>query len=517
MNKIWGFIYIMNFRTPPKRSKTSDFESPYGKRINVSYTGTPSQNVFIFGSPQNHAINNEYINKLNDITQISALSYKSGFGFIFFMTDKNNVKKVLKVYFLDPRDRENTESMDYELPNKYINVELAQKLKQQPKPAESGFADDDGYPKRVESTSNFNKEAQIQGEVYEASSSNGPLCPQIYDSYIVENNKSPVFLEGLLKKCGNDDSEAQKMIQYLIDNKGHYDIGCIIMEYAEEYTISSVENSENVIYANLRLLLETGYLHLDLNYGNVMVRGKNDIYLIDFGKSKELKDLVKGDEDRKYFNIIKNIAIKNKYAVEDISSLIECINYFDKYYGVDNWPHNLFQQNFVSNLLKPETSSYTNIANKLNARQNKKIHPYIMNEIRNDSSNSNKNDSMLYSSPPCDKGNNSLGDDENIHPNRMKIDSTTQPRGVSTPPRFLSTPPSYLSTPPSYLSTPPSYLSTPPSYLSTPPSYLSTPPSYISTPSKGLRGGTKRKHKNKSKKTRKNKSNKKRVKLISKK
>ena len=39
----------------------------------------------------------------------------------------------------------------------------------------------------------------------------------------------------------------------------------------------------------------------------------------------------------------------------------------------------------------------------------------------------------------------------------------------------------------------------------------------ISTRHTGIIGGTKRKHKNKSKKTRKNKSNKKRVKLISKK
>ena len=504
----------MKFGTPPKDSKISafkspdgkrrnDFKSPDGKRRNVSYTGTPSQNVFIFGSPQNHAINNEYINKLNDITQISALSYKSGFGFIFFMTDKNNVKKVLKAYILDPNAGYNTESRDFELPN-YINVELAQKLKQQPKPAESGFADDVGESKRIESLVNFNKEVKIQKKVYEASSSNGPLCPQIYDSYIVENNKSLFFLEGLLKKCGNEDVEAKNMIQYLIKYKRRYDIGCIIMEYAEGYTISTADNSENVIYANLRLLLETGYLHLDLNYGNVMVRGKNDIYLIDFGKSKKLVDLVKSDKDIENFNNIHTIAIKNKYAVEDIASLIECINYFDGIYGVDNWRGNLFQQNFVSNLLKPETSSYTNIANKLNARQNKKIHPYIMNEIRNDSSNSNKKvnsnivgssetsmpinvfkiDSMLYSSPPWDKG------DENIDPNRMDIDSTTPPPsgiiGVSTPPRFLSTPPRGVSTPPRGL--------------------------------RGLRGGTKRKHKKRnSKRSSKKRQNKKRVKLISKK
>ena len=229
----------MSFGTPRK-----------GRNYEISEFGTPKRG------------RTTQVHKLNDIAQITALSYRSAFGFIFLMTDTNNVKKVLKVYFLDPLAGENTEGRDFELPN-YINVELAQKPKA--KIAESGFADDDGYPKRVESTSNFNKEAQIQKEVYEASSSNGPLCPQIYDSYIVENNESHVFLEGLLEKCGNEDVEDKNMIQYLIKYKRRYDIGCILMEYAEGYTISTADNSENVIYANIRLLLETGYLHLDLN------------------------------------------------------------------------------------------------------------------------------------------------------------------------------------------------------------------------------------------------------------
>lgn len=436
----------MSFGTPPKG------RNPEEPSIHMDY-----------GSPPERGRTTQ-VHKLNDITQISALSYKSGFGFIFFMTDKNNVIKVLKLYFLDPRDRENTESMDYELPNKYINVELAQKLKA--KIAESGFADDDGYPKRVESTLNFNKEAQIQGEVYEASSSNGPLCPQIYDSYIVENNKSLFFLEGLLNKCRDEDVEAKNMIQYLIDIiKGsyqRYDIGCILMEYAEGYTISTADNSENVIYANIRLLLETGYLHLDLNYGNVMVSGEN-VRLIDFGKSKKILDLLKNDKDIENFN---KIAKKDVLEANDIIPLIECINYFDIKYGINNLKSGLFQQNFVGNT----NTSYENIALKLNARENKIIHTDLMKEATQPASKKSRSNTSiqpmkkdLFGSPdssPQKTGKRLFGetddDNENMNPN---------PIGLITP----------------------------------------------------RKGGTKRKHKNKSKKTRKNKSNKKRVKLISKK
>ncbi len=487
----------MSFGTPVRTPKKS--------RLNVYYPGTPQNDMMI---------DNEYINILNDVVGIRCISYKSHFGFIFLITYASGEEKLLKAYILDPNAGYNTESQEFELPN-YINVELAQKPIEPTKPSVFGFADDDdeydvGESKRIESLVNFDKEADIQKNVYETSKKNGPLCPEIYNHFSLISGQAIDLLNQLNQK--HKDEESGNMIQYLIKNIKYHHLGIIVMEYAKDYqTFDKSRQSqslyENAIYTNLRLLLETGYLHLDLNYGNVMVRGENDIYLIDFGKSKKLVDLVKSDKDTECFNIIKKIAIKNEYKVADISSLIECINYFDKKYGVDNWGDNLFKQNFINKLtyikLTDIEQSYQNIANKLNSRTNKPIHPSIMNEIRNDSSNSNKKvnsnivgspetlipknvfkiNSMLYSSPPSIKGNNSLGDDENIDPNRMEIDSTTPLH--STPPIGLSTPSKGLRG--------------------------------FSTPSKGPRGGTKRKHKNKSKKTRMNKSNKKRVKLISKK
>ena len=463
----------MSFGTPIKRG------NPEEPSISMDY-----------GSPPERGRTTQ-VHKLNDIAQINALSYRSAFGFIFLMNDTNNVKKVLKVYFLDPRAGEDTEGTEFELGKEYIE-----------------------YSKRVESTFNFNKEVEIQKEVYLASSSNGPLCPQIYDSYIVENYESSDFLQGLLKKCGNDE-EAKNMIQYLIDNiNDRYDIGCILMEYAEGYTISSAANSENVIYANIRLLLETGYLHLDLNYGNVMVSGEN-VRLIDFGKSKKILDLLKSDKDIENFNNIHTIAIKKVLDANDIIQLINYINYFDRIYGVD---YNLFKQNFTG--IK---KSYKDIAVKLNARPNNIIHTDLMNEATQPPSEKSISNTSIQ---PMKKG---LFGSPDSSPQKTgkglfgSPDSSPQKTGkglFDSPPEnvFKS---SMVDSPPENV-----FISSMDDSSSQKTGKrlfgetdddnenMNPNPRGLITPRKG---GTKRKHKNKSKKTRKNKSNKKRVKLISKK
>lgn len=403
----------MSFGTPPSKRSNPEI-SKFEPSIPMDYEISEFEPSIHrdYGSPPKLRRTTQ-VDKLNDIAQITALSYRSAFGFIFLMTDTNNVKKVLKVYFLDPRAGENTEGMEFELANKYEAMNPSKKVVEamnlsKAKPFVIGFDEDDniGYPKRVESTLNFNKEAQIQGEVYEASSSNGPLCPQIYDSYIVGNYESSDFLQGLLDKCRDEDVEAKNMIQYLIENingRSHsYDIGCILMEYAEGYTISTADNSENVIYANIRLLLETGYLHLDLNYGNVMVSGEN-VRLIDFGKSKKILDLLKSDKDRENFNNnIYTIAKKEVLQANDIIQLIECINSFDKKYGLNNLNRGgLFEQNFVGNT----NTSYENIAVKLNVRENKIIHTDLMNEATQPASKKSRSNifSSLYSPSPIRK------------------------------------------------------------------------------------------------------------------
>jgi len=452
--------------------------------------GSPPRG-FTHGTPQNDMIDNQDINILNDIVGIRCISYKSHFGFIFLITYANGEEKLLKAYILDQNAWYNTESQYFELPN-YINVELAQKPIEPTKPSVFGFADDNDYDvgesKRIESLVNFDKEADIQKNVYETSKKNGPLCPEIYNHFSLVSGQAIDLLNQLNQK--HKDEESGNMIQYLIKNIKYHHLGIIVMEYAKDYqTFDKSRQSqslyENAIYTNLRLLLETGYLHLDLNYGNVMVRGENDIYLIDFGKSKKLVDLVKSDKDTKCFNIIKKIAIKNEYEVEDISSkneyevedissLIECINHFDRNYGVDNWGDNLFKQNFINKLTDIE-QSYQNIAIKLNSIiNNSNAIPMINTNYKipthgsptRASSNILKSNSSMF-----DPDDDDANDNENMNPNLMYTPQKSG--GISTPPKF--------------------------------------------TVPKGLRGGTKRKHKNKSKKTRKNKSNKKRVKLISKK
>jgi tRNA A-37 threonylcarbamoyl transferase component Bud32 len=241
------------------------------------------------------------------------------------------------------------------------------------------------------------------------------------------------------------------------------------MEYAEGYTISTADNSENVIYANIRLLLETGYLHLDLNYGNVMVSGEN-VRLIDFGKSKKILDLLKNDKDIENFNNIHTISIKDVLDANDIIQLINYINYFDRIYGVY---YNLFQQNFTG--IK---KSYKDIADKLNARQNKTIHLDLTNRINNIDNSSRTRKRSIFDSPP----------------------GTSLPKNVFRSSIFDSPQGNVL------------FDSSHDNNENMNPNFMYTPPKFT-----GYRGGTKRKYKNKSKKTRKNKSNKKRVKLISKK
>jgi len=238
-----------------------------------------------------------------------------------------------------------------------------------------------GYGKRAESRENFIREATIQNEVYNTSINNGRLCPEIYGSYIVDNNRASAFLELLKTKC-REQLEGENMIQYLQNNLHRYDLGIIRMEYAEGYITfrEAPENQtlyENVIYANIRLLIENGYMHLDLNPGNVMVLD-NEILLIDFGKTKDLIEIIQtfGKKNVEDFERIRKIVSKPDLTVPDIETIIDFIIKCEEDYLYDlhvlNRNKGLFHINFVSKLSNPE-GSYQNIANKLNERENKKI------------------------------------------------------------------------------------------------------------------------------------------------
>ena len=350
----------------------------------------------------------EDIGVLNQILsgdcQIIPLSYTSQFGFVFNMIHPNNTE-ILKIYILVSSDK-SSEGQEFELPN-YVDVKLAKELEGK---EIDPFDDPPGHVKRMETISNFIKEATIQNDVYNASINNGPLCPEIYGSYILDNTPATSFLKLLKTKC-QEKSEGENMIQYLQDNINNYYLGIIRMESAEGYTtfreapenklleekiqLTKLKNKlpteeiqklteeiqkltekiqllieknqpfyENVIYANIRLLMETGYMHLDLNPGNVMLRGY-DVLLIDFGKSKSIADIKKH-----HFTNISKIIEKKPLEPDDIKSMISFINRFDAIENVSS----LFQQNFVSRLSNHE-GSYQNIRNKLNERENKTVLP----------------------------------------------------------------------------------------------------------------------------------------------
>ena len=289
-----------------------------------------------------------------------------------------------------------------------------------------------GYGKRAESIENFIKEATIQNEVYNTSINNGPLCPEIYGSYIVDYINANTLLELLKTKCRGQ-LEGENMIEYLQDNLHRNHLGIIRMEYAEGYTTfrEATKNPtlyENVIiYSNIRLLMETGYMHLDLNPGNVMVRD-NEVLLIDFGKTKDIIEIIQtfGKKNVEDFERIREIVIKQTLESIDIGTIIDFIIKCEEDYlydldALNRGNKGLFHINFVSNLSDTETS-YQNIANKLNERENKTISPKYGVLLQNTNrSNSSPINSVFgfsgQSSTQSNERGSSDSDSENIHPN----------------------------------------------------------------------------------------------------
>jgi hypothetical protein len=336
----------------------------------------------------------EDIGVLNQILsgdcQIIPLSYTSQFGFVFKMVYPGKTE-ILKLYIL--ADIENIQSEQlgkkkqpklsiddkrFELSN-YIDF-ASMNIKRDPWAQE-----EPGYGKRVESRENFIKEATIQNEVYNTSINNEQLCPEIYGSYIVDDINAIEVLELLKTKCQKKNNEGKNMIEYLQNNLNHYDLGIIRMEYAKGYKTfrEATKNQtlyENVIYANIRLLMETGYMHLDLNPGNVMVRD-NEILLIDFGKTKDIIEIIQtfGKKSVEYFENIRYIVSKLILTDVDIENIVDFIIKCEEDYLYDLDAFNrenkgLFYINFV-NKLSDSTSSYQKIANNLNDRKNKTISP----------------------------------------------------------------------------------------------------------------------------------------------
>ena len=366
------------------------------------------------------------IGELNEILsrrdcQIIPLSYTSQFGFVFNMIYQDKTE-ILKTYILVDSNQ-SSEGRDFDLPN-YIDVNLENESKGK---KFNAFDEAPGHLKKMETISNFTKEAQIQREVYNVSINNSPLCPEIYGSYIVYNVNSHRVLELFKQKC--QENEGKKMIQYLENNINSNSLGIIRMEYAEGYTTfrEAEKNQtlyENVIYANIRLLMETGYLHLDLNPGNVMVR-RDEVLLIDFGKSKSIDDI-----KNNYISVILGIIKKKSLESNDINNIIDFINYFDR----NENDKSLFQQNFVSKLSNREIS-YQKIAEKLNKRTNKTSSPKygeLQAQPQNTavSSNSSPINSVFRlsapSSPPSNKRGFSLFGDETPPKRRSSSDSDSE-------------------------------------------------------------------------------------------
>lgn len=146
------------------------------------------------------------IGELNEILsrrdcQIIPLSYTSQFGFVFNMIYQDKTE-ILKTYILVDSNQ-SSEGRDFDLPN-YIDVNLENESKGK---KFNAFDEAPGHLKKMETISNFTKEAQIQREVYNVSINNSPLCPEIYGSYIVYNVNAHRVLELFKQKCQENEGK----------------------------------------------------------------------------------------------------------------------------------------------------------------------------------------------------------------------------------------------------------------------------------------------------------------------
>jgi len=242
--------------------------------------------------------------------------------------------------------------------------------------------------------------------------------------------------------------------------------------------------------------MEAGYMHLDLNPGNVMVRG-HDVLLIDFGKSKSITDIKKND-----FTNISKIIKKKPLEPDDIKSMISFINRFDAIENVSS----LFQQNFVSRLSNPG-ESYQNITNKLNERENKTVSPKYgeLQQIL-------QNTAVSSNSPQTNHVFGFIGSESpesNKRSSLFGFESPSSPESNKRGPLFVS----------ESLQKRRASSNDSDSENIKPNLFWRTPQTTPRTPSGGAKKSKKQKrkplHNKRRSKTRKNKSNKKRVKLIS--
>ena len=156
------------------------------------------------------------------------------------------------------------------------------------------------YEKRKETLEDFQKECEIQQQVYLKTviPSGNPVCLAVVDFSHFDSVSTPIFLEKLLKLARTN--KARNMLAYLHDNvKNHRRLGMITMELADGYyEIANVTNrdelAEKMMYSISQLFISFTKLKImnyDSHMGNILTKPNSaKTFHIDFGRTINFND-----------------------------------------------------------------------------------------------------------------------------------------------------------------------------------------------------------------------------------
>ena len=174
--------------------------------------------------------------------------------------------------------------------------------------------------KKTVSMMNYNKEIDIQNKIFDETNKDNlkPITPLIYNSQILNNERSKSLLENL-KKNGDNLGEIIDPLIQLFNNYRNLNIGAIFMEKKDNYVTLNRHINSNPHDNNWRPVIREvinryqlmGYVHSDLHMGNILYSETDtdyygspygNIIIIDWGRTKHYESLF--DSDNEFFTNI---------------------------------------------------------------------------------------------------------------------------------------------------------------------------------------------------------------------
>lgn len=172
-----------------------------------------------------------------------------------------------------------------------------------------------------------------------------PLCPGIvYANIYTDKDELTTLFDTLYSKRG--DAKTTKLLDYLYEsvwphNSSYKKIGLIAMEFAENYhTIYSLKHDElidtyntMVLYMEIKLAVDTGYIHKDLHAKNIMINNRINNYFTDYNGKPLIIDF--GIVDKIQPDILS--LIKQYYKDKNYVNILYLLCQIGKQYSEDTY------------------------------------------------------------------------------------------------------------------------------------------------------------------------------------